>query len=53
MSLFTRMRDAAEKRRRYNRTVAELQAVPRELAEDVGFFPEDAHDIAHKAVYGA
>lgn len=47
------LRDAAQKRAAYNRTVAELSAVDVRLAvEDLGFFPGDAPAMAKRAVYG-
>ncbi len=53
-SIFSQLQAAAAKRAAYNRTVAELSAVPTRLAiEDLGFFPGDAHVIAKRAVYGA
>ncbi len=52
MTLFTNVRKAAQKRADYNRTVAEIQAMPLDVALDLGIFREDAHKIASKAVYG-
>lgn len=52
MTLFTNVRKAAQKRAHYNRTVAEIQAMPLDVALDLGIFREDAHKIATKAVYG-
>ncbi len=40
-------------RARYNRTVAELKAMPLEVALDLDIYPGDAEKIAHRAVYGA
>lgn len=52
-TFFTTIREAAAKRALYNRTVAELSAMPVELAvEDLGFYPGDAAAIARAAVYG-
>lgn len=52
-SIIAQLRTAARKRAAYNRTVAELSAVSTERAvEDLGFFPEDAAQMARKAVYG-
>ena len=45
--------DAAQKRIAYNRTVAEIEAMPLDVALDLGIFREDAHQIAARAVYGA
>jgi uncharacterized protein YjiS (DUF1127 family) len=47
------LRSAAEKRALYNRTVAEIQRLNRDVAiEDLGIYPGDAERIARKAVYG-
>jgi uncharacterized protein YjiS (DUF1127 family) len=52
-SIIAQIRKAAAKRAAYNRTVAELSAMPVDLAvEDLGFYPGDAQKIARKAVYG-
>ncbi|UWQ94653.1 hypothetical protein K3728_13210 [Rhodobacteraceae bacterium M385] len=52
-NLFKDLRVAAQKRAAYNRTVAEISALPVELAvEDLGLCPEDAHKIALRSVYG-
>lgn len=53
-TIIAQIRDAARKRALYNATVAEISALPSELAvEDLGIWPGDAHRIARKAVYGA
>ncbi len=52
MTFFDRVRESRAKRRMYNRTVAEIQSLPRDVAMDLGIFPEDARRIAHDAVYG-
>lgn len=52
MNFFERVRSANQKRRMYNRTVAEIASLPRDVALDLGIFPEDAHRIAREAVYG-
>ncbi len=52
MTFFERVREASTKRRLYNQTVSEIQAMPRDLALDLGIFPEDARRLARKAVYG-
>lgn len=44
--------DAAQKRIAYARTVAEIEAMPLDVALDLGIFREDAPKIAAKAVYG-
>lgn len=52
-SIFANIRKAAAQRAAYNRTVAELSAMPVERAvEDLGIFPGDAQKIAYKTVYG-
>lgn len=52
-SIFTTLRIAAQKRAAYNRTVAEISAMPTRLAvEDLGIFPADAREIAQRTVYG-
>lgn len=52
-SILTNLRVAAQKRAAYNRTVAEISAIPTRLAvEDLGIFPGDAHAIAYRTVYG-
>lgn len=52
-NLINDLRTAARKRALYNRTVAEISALPVELAvEDLGLHPEDAHKIALRSVYG-
>lgn len=52
MSFMDRVRAANQKRRLYNQTVAEISSMPRDVALDLGIFPEDARQIARKAVYG-
>lgn len=52
MTVFTSLRTALAKRRAYERTRSEIASMPREVALDLGIFPEDAHRIAHDAVYG-
>lgn len=52
MTFFERVREANAKRRLYNRTVTEIQSMPRDVALDLGIFPEDARRIAREAVYG-
>jgi uncharacterized protein YjiS (DUF1127 family) len=52
-TILAQIRDAARKRALYNATVAEIAALPVELAvEDLGIWPGDAHRIASRAVYG-
>ena len=52
MTLFTDYRSAARKRAAYRRTVAELRAMPLDVALDLGLFREDAEMNARRAVYG-
>ena len=52
MTLFTTLRDAAQKRAAYRRTVFELRGIPAGLAEDLGIYPGDAKRLARDAVYG-
>ena len=51
--LMTRLREIAARRARYNRTVAELRAMPLDVALDLDIYPGDAERIAARAVYGA
>lgn len=41
-----------KKRIAYHRTVAELRAMPQNVAWDLEIFKEDASKIARRAVYG-
>lgn len=50
--LLDRIADIAAKRARYQRTVAELKAIPLDTALDLDLYPGDAEKIAHRAVYG-
>ncbi|MEM6740990.1 MAG: hypothetical protein AAF646_12800 [Pseudomonadota bacterium] len=52
-ALMTRLRDIADKRSRYNRTVVELRAMPLDVALDLDIYRGDADKIARAAVYGA
>ena len=52
MSIVSKFRTASAKRAAYNRTVAEIEAMPFEVAIDLGIFREDARQIASRAVYG-
>ena len=51
-NLFTSYRDAAAKRALYRRTRDELANLPAHLALDLGIFPDDAANVARKAVWG-
>ncbi len=50
--IVTQLFDAAQKRIAYSRTVAEIEAMPLDVALDLGIFREDAPKIAEAAVYG-
>ncbi len=52
-SIISRMRDAAQKRAAYYRTVDEIERMPLDVALDLNIYRGDAHKIAYKAVYGA
>ena len=51
-TLFARYRENAAKRALYRRTRDEIASMPRQMAMDLGIFPEDAARIARKAVWG-
>ena len=51
-SLFANYRANAAKRALYRRTRDEIAKMPRSIALDLGIFPEDAEQIAYKAVWG-
>ena len=51
-NLITTIRRIAEKRLAYERTVAEIEAMPLDVALDLEIYRPDARKIAHKAVYG-
>lgn len=50
--MLTMLKEAARKRRAYLRTREEIARMPRDVALDLGLFPEDAAKIAFAAVYG-
>ena len=52
MTLINTIREIAAKRIAYERTVAELEAMPLEVALDLDIHRPDARKIARKAVYG-
>jgi uncharacterized protein YjiS (DUF1127 family) len=52
MTVISRLKSAAAKRAAYKRTVAELEAMPLDVALDLDLFREDARRIARHAVYG-
>lgn len=45
------LKTATDKRRNLNRTYHELRDMPRATAIDLGLFPEDAYEVAYRAVY--
>jgi len=53
MALLQKLRTAAERRRAYRHTVAELRAMPLDVQLDLGLYAGDADRIARRAVYGA
>ena len=52
MGFFTNLRDAADRRRRYNQTRREIARLPLDVALDLDIYPGDAEKIARQAVYG-
>ena len=52
MTVFNSLRTAYAKHRAYQRTRHELATMPRDVAIDLGLFPEDAEKTARAAVYG-
>ena len=48
----TRIRAAMERRRRYNRTIREIEGMPLDVALDLDIHRGDARRIARRAVYG-
>ena len=52
MTLLKLVRESLEKRSAYQRTKADIEKMPLEVALDLGIFREDAARIAAKAVYG-
>jgi len=52
MTLLSNLRDAAQKRAAYRRTIEALRGVPEHLADDLGIYPGDAKRLALQAVYG-
>jgi hypothetical protein len=51
-TLMTRIQASLRKRAAYARTVAEIEAMPLEVAIDLDIYKPDAAKIAAKAVYG-
>lgn len=52
MRLIETLKVAAAQRAQYRRTRNEIARMPRDVAIDLGIFPEDADAIARAAVYG-
>lgn len=52
MKLIETLKAAAANRAQYRATRDEIARMPRDVALDLGMFPEDAHRIAWAAVYG-
>lgn len=52
MKLIDTLKAAAAQRAAYRQTRDEIARMPRDVALDLGIFPEDAHQIAWAAVYG-
>ena len=53
IGIISTLKTAARKRAAYNRTVAELEALPLDVALDLDIYRGDARKIARRAVYGA
>ncbi|WP_217696379.1 DUF1127 domain-containing protein [Rhodobacter aestuarii] len=51
-ALFSRMLSAVEKRARYAHTLNEIARLSPRLCCDLGICPEEAPQLAHRAVYG-
>lgn len=52
MHVIERLKAAASKRAAYARTVAEIEAMPLDVALDLDIYRGDARKIAREAVYG-
>jgi uncharacterized protein YjiS (DUF1127 family) len=52
MKLIDTLKSAAAARALYRRTRDEIARMPRDVALDLGIYPEDADRIAWTAVYG-
>ncbi|MEO0665799.1 MAG: hypothetical protein AAFY97_08700 [Pseudomonadota bacterium] len=52
MALFAHIQSRIDRRRAYNRTVAELKSMPLDVALDLNLYQGDAERIAAEAVYG-
>lgn len=51
-AIIATIRERAEKRAAYIRTVRELRAMPLDVALDLDIYQPEAHRIAERAVYG-
>ena len=51
-NLLNRIQESLRKRAAYARTVAEIEAMPLDVAIDLDIYKPDAAKIAAKAVYG-
>ncbi len=51
-TLMTRIREIAQRRARYARTVAELRSMPLDVALDLDLDRAEARRLATRAVYG-
>ena len=52
MTIYNKMKTAFKKHARYINTKREIEALPLDVALDLGIFREDARKIARQAVYG-
>lgn len=52
MTLYETIRDHAQKRVAYHRTVREIEAMPLDVALDLDIDRANAREIASRAVYG-
>ena len=52
MNVIDAIRGAAQRRRRYNNLVSEIENLSEREASDIGISRYDARRIAHKSVYG-
>lgn len=53
MTVINSLKTAAHKRAAYYRTIAELEAMPLDVAIDLDIYKPHARKIAYEAVYGA
>ena len=52
MNVIDSIREAAQRRRRYNRLISEIEGLSDREAADIGISRHDARRIAHRTVYG-